>query len=641
VAKPPIRGRPAQATRPGAEKDGPRRLAALSLAALGVVYGDIGTSPLYAFRECFNPQHGLAPTAAAVYGVLSLISWSLILIVSMKYVVFIMRLDNRGEGGILALLALVLLTRRRDRSPQRRVFLAIGLFGAALLYGDGVITPAISVLGATEGLEIAAPGFAPYVVPASAVILVGLFLVQHRGTARVGGIFGPVMLAWLVTIAVLGAVEIARVPEILAALNPWYGARLLAEHGWRGFLALGAVVLAVTGAEALYADMGHFGRTPIRLAWFALVFPALVLNYFGQGALLLRSPEAVRNPFYLLAPSWFQYPLLVIATLAAIIASQALISGAFSLTRQAVQLRFSPRLTVVHTSRSEAGQVYVPAVNRALMVGCLLIVFAFQSSSALGAAYGIAVTGTMAITTLLFYVIARDRWGWSRWRAVGVAGIFLAIDLAFLGANAVKIGDGGWVPLAIAGGMFILMETWNRGSRLLTGVLSRAAIPLDEFIAELERVPPPRVPGTAVFLTNEVEGAPLVLQHHLRHNKALHERVILLSVVTEEIPEVDDERRMASESLPQGFYRVRVHYGFMEHPDVPEIVAHCCDHVAVDPEQTTFYLGRTHVVPTGRGPMMAWRKRLFHLMARNGASVTDFFKIPPNRVVELGAQIEL
>jgi len=617
-----------------------RRLAALSLAALGVVFGDIGTSPLYAFRECFHPDHGIAATPAAVYGVLSLIVWALILVVSVKYVAFIMRLDNRGEGGILALLALVQRTRRAGGQPPRSLVVLLGLFGAALLYGDGVITPAISVLGATEGLEIASPGFEPYVVPATLFILFALFMLQRWGSAGIGSIFGPIMLVWFATIAVLGVVEIAQAPEILTAINPWHGVRFLAGHGTAGFLVLGAVVLAVTGAEALYADLGHFGRTPIRLVWFVAVFPALVLSYFGQGALLLRSPEAVQNPFYLLAPSWFRYPLIVIATLAAIVASQALISGAFSLTHQAIQLRYCPRLTVVHTSRMEIGQIYVPAVSHALMVACLLVVLTFQSSSQLGAAYGIAVTGTMAITTVLFYLIARDRWRWSIAHAGAIAGLFLVIDVAFFTANIVKIERGGWVPLVIAGAPFLLMETWNKGGRLLTAKLDSAAVPLDEFLVEIARTKPVRVPGTAVYLTHANTTAPVVLLHHYRHDKVLHERIVLLSVLVEDIPEVEDRTRVQSEALPDGFYRVQATYGFMERTDVPAIVQRCCRDFDVEPADVTYYLGRARLVPTGSTPMLRWRKRLFAFMARNAASATDFFSIPAEGVVELGAQIE-
>jgi KUP system potassium uptake protein len=495
----------------------------------------------------------------------------------------------------VALLALLRQKRRRD------LVVALGLFGAALLYGDGVITPTISVLSAAEGFEVATPAFGPYVLPATLLILFLLFFFQKYGTARMGGVFGPIMLVWFATIATLGAVEIVREPSILHALNPWYGARFLLEHGVAGFLVLGSVVLAVTGAEALYADMGHFGRTPIRLAWFVIVFPALLLNYFGQGALVLRIPDAVQNPFYLLAARSFLYPLVVIATRATVVASQALISGAFSLTQQCVQLHYSPRVSIVHTSRSEVGQIYIPEVNTALMIGCLLLVLGFQSSRALGAAYGIAVTGTMTVTTVLFYVIARQRWHWSARWAGALAGAFLTIDLASFGANVIKIADGGWVPLAIGGGGFLLMNSWHRGTELFRGFLAQAAVPMDRFIDEVERAKPPRVHGTAIFLTPDVDGAPLVLQRHLRYTKALHEEVILLSIITEDIPEVEHDKRVTTEALPQGFHRVRAYYGFMERPDVQEIVAIGRSlGLKAEAEETTYYLGRTELLSTGR-----------------------------------------
>jgi len=612
-----------------------RHLATLSLAALGVVYGDIGTSPLYAFRECFSPEYGLAPTVSTVYGLLSLIVWSLILIVSVKYIVFIMRLDNHGEGGILALLALLLQRRRRG------VLIALGLFGAALLYGDGVITPAISVLSAIEGLTVSTPQFSPYVVPSTLLTLFLLFFVQRYGTASIGTVCGPIMLIWFVLIGVLGVGEIMRGPAVLLALNPWYGVSFLIEHGLASLLVLGAVVLAVTGAEALYADMGHFGRSPIRLVWFGLVFPALVLNYFGQGALVLRVPDAVQNPFYLLAPRHLLYPLIAIATLATVVASQALISGAFSLTQQAVQLHYSPRVSIIHTSRAEVGQIYIPAVNMALLMGCLLLVLGFKSSSALAAAYGIAVTGTMAITSVLFYVIARERWQWSVWRAGALAGVFLTIDLAFFGANIVKTARGGWLPIAIATAIFLIMTTWNRGRELLQGILAQAALPLDRFIAEVRRANPPRVPGTGLFLTPTVDGAPLVLQRHLTFNKALQQEIVLLSITTEEVPEVQPAKRVTSEALAEGFYRVNARYGFMEKPDVQDIIAICRGRgMKLEVDDTTYYLGRTELLPTGPVRMMRWRKRLFGVMARNASSATDFFNIPPNRVVELGARLE-
>jgi KUP system potassium uptake protein len=611
-----------------------RRLLRLSLIALGVVYGDIGTSPLYAFREAFNPEYGLPPTRDVVYGVLSLMVWSLLIVVTVKYVTLVLRADNRGEGGILALLALV--------PRNRTVLVMLGLFGAALLYGDGIITPAISVLGAAEGLEVVTPAFHPYVVPFTVVILLALFLVQKRGTAGVGRVFGPIVLVWFVTIAVLGVAAIARQPGVLLALNPWYGARLFLTHGSAAFFVLGAVVLTVTGAEALYADMGHFGRRPIRVAWFTIVLPALLLNYFGQGALLVNEPAAITNPFYLLAPRWFLYPLLAIATLAAIVASQALISGAFSLAQQTIQLGFSPRLTVIHTSRSEFGQIYIPEVNVALMIGCLALVVGFRTSSALGAAYGIAVTATMAITTALFYVVARHRWQWSAARAGAVAAVFLTIELAFLAANVVKIAHGGWVPLVIAGAVFLLMTTWRRGTRLVVRLLSGRSIPLDRFFAEVEMRKPKRVPGTAVFLTAHTEGTPEILLHHLRHNKVLHDEVVFLSLTADEIPEVPESERVVVEPLRDGFHRVIARYGFMETPDVRALIARCCaDVLRGNADDVSYYLGRPQLLPTGPSQMAKWRKNLFAFMARNARSATQFFNIPRDRVVELGMQIEL
>jgi KUP system potassium uptake protein len=625
--------RPARARPTRHEAPTGRRLAALALTALGVVYGDIGTSPLYAFREAFHREHGVPPTVEAVYGVLSMIVWSLVLVVSVKYIALVMRADNRGEGGILALLALL---------PRDRAWLVMcGLFGAALLLGEGIITPGISVLSAAEGLEVAAPAFQPYVVPCTVVILVGLFLVQKRGTAGVGTVFGPIMLVWFVTIAVLGGAEIVRTPEILVAVNPLHAVWFFTSHGMGAFIVLGAVVLAVTGVEALYADMGHFGRRPIRVVWFAVVLPALLLNYFGQGALILRVPEAVQNPFYLLAPRVFLYPLLAIATLAAVVASQALISGAFSLGQQAIQLGYSPRLTIVHTSRSEFGQIYIPEVNAGLALGCLLLVLSFRSSSALGAAYGIAVTGTMTMTTALFYVIARRRWGWPVLRAGLVAASFLTIELAFLAANLPKVAHGGWVPLLIASAIFLIMTTWRRGTRLLTRVLSGRSMPLEKFFAQVESQQPPRVPGTAVFLTAHTSGTPEILVHHLRHNKALHQHVLFVSVVAEDIPQVAEAERLTVEPLPLGFYRVIARYGFMETPNVATVVERCCrETLASSVDDVTYYLGRPTLIPTARTRMMKWRKMLFVFLARNSRPATQFFGIPPDRVVELGMQIE-
>jgi KUP system potassium uptake protein len=606
------------------------------------VYGDIGTSPLYALRECFKPEYGLAATESNVYGVLSLILWSLISIVGIKYIVFVMRADNRGEGGILALVALVL--QRLHREADLRVKAAvtvIGLIGAALLYGDGVITPAISVLSATEGLAVVEPVLAKLAIPLTTIIIFGLFFFQKKGTAKVGRIFGPITLIWFVTIAILGAIEIVREPRILRAANPWYALSFFGIHGLHSFVVLGAVVLAVTGAEALYADMGHFGKRSIRIAWFGLVLPSLILNYFGQGGLILHSADTAANPFYLLAPRALLYPLIALATMAAIIASQAMISGAFSLTQQCVQLGYSPRVTIIHTSKREVGQIYIPEVNSALMIGCLLVVFYFRSSTALGAAYGIAVTGTFLMTTCLLYVVARTWWGWSKWRALSLVGPFLIIDGAFFAANLLKIKQGGWVPLTIAFCLFILMTTWNRGRDIVQDLLRRGMLPIDLLLADLETRKTVRVPGLAVFMTREPEGAPVVLLHHLKHNKVLHEQVVLLSILSEEVPEIPDSDRITIKKLPQGFYRITARYGFMEGTNVPAILARAKE-AGIDnkPLDTTFYLGREQLIPTGPTPLWSWRKKLFVFMSRNSRSATAFYGIPPNRVVELGAQIE-
>jgi KUP system potassium uptake protein len=619
-----------------------KRLAVLSLTALGVVYGDIGTSPLYAIQQSFKPEYGLEVTASNIYGLLSLIVWALIVIVSVKYVAFILRADNRGEGGVLALLALVLQREHREADRARRAALImIGIFGGAFLYGDGIITPAISVLGALEGLEIVTPALQKFVVPLAFVILLVLFSFQRKGTARVGGLFGWVMLLWFVTIAILGVMEIARDPTILKAVNPWYGVKFFLDHPMRSFVVLGAVVLVITGGEALYADMGHFGRKPIRLVWFAMVLPALLLNYFGQGALVLRDPSAVANPFYLLAPKEFLPFLLPIAISAAIIASQALISGAFSLTQQAVQLGYSPRVTIVHTSKDQAGQIYIPEVNHAMMIGTLLLVVGFGSSTALGAAYGPAMTGTMAITTILFHSVLRHRWGWPRWKANLFLIVFLSIDLAFFASNLLKVPHGGWVPLLVAVGVFTLMTTWKRGRELLREILRKGTLPLDLFLDDVKRREPVRVPGTAVFMTSDPEGAPVVLLHHLKHNKVLHQQVVIMSITTLEVPEAESEERLTVEKLTSGFYRVQANYGFMETPDVKVILAGATEYGLITKKaDTTYYLGRERLITTGNTGLWTWRKKLFAVMARNAQSATEFFGIPPNRVVELGAQIE-
>ncbi len=639
--------RPIPPERPSVEANPTgKRLAVLTITALGVVYGDIGTSPLYALRECFKPEYGISATPANIYGVLSLIVWSLTMVVSVKYIVYVMRADNHGEGGILAMLALI-IGKPTERRHRRKILIALGLVGAALLYGDGVITPAISVLGAMEGLEIVSANFTRFVVPLTLVVLVLLFVFQRLGTAKVGALFGPVMVLWFVTIAGLGVMEIVHDPRILLAVNPVYAIRFFMDRGDAAFVLLGAVVLAVTGAEALYADMGHFGKKPIRLAWFWLVFPCLLLNYFGQGALVLRDPAAATNPFYLLAPRVMLYPLIALATVAAVIASQALISGAFSLTQQCVQLGYSPRVTIVHTSAREAGQIYIPEVNTALMVSCLIVVIGFGSSSALGAAYGIAVTGTMAITTVLFVVVAANRWHWARWRAYSLAAVFLAIDLAFLGANTLKVTHGGWVPLAIAIALYTFMTTWKRGREILRERLTDLSMPLDTFLTSISKGSVPRVPGTAVFMTSDAAGAPVVLLHHLKHNKVLHENVILLSVQTMGIPEVKNDDRLSLDRLDHGFMRVVVRYGFMESPDVKHIMELLRRQgVRSRPLETSYYLGREQLIARKKAwkrdglSMNIWRKRLFAIMAKNSRSAAEFFQLPPNRVVELGTQIE-
>ncbi len=623
-----------------------RRLKILTITALGVVYGDIGTSPLYALRECFKPEYGISATPANVYGVLSLIVWSLTLVVSIKYIVYVMRADNHGEGGILAMLALI-IGKPTVHQRRRRILIALGLVGAALLYGDGVITPAISVLGAMEGLDVVSVTFRHLVVPLTLVVLIALFVFQRMGTAKVGALFGPIMVAWFFSIAALGGAEVMHAPRILLAINPMYAIQFFMDRGSAAFVLLGAVVLAVTGAEALYADMGHFGKKPIRLAWFGFVFPCLLLNYFGQGALVLRDPAAALNPFYLLAPRALLYPLIALATVAAVIASQALISGAFSLTQQCVQLGYSPRVTIVHTSAREAGQIYIPEVNTGLMLSCLIVVIGFGSSTALGAAYGIAVTGTMAITTVLFVVVAATRWHWPRGRALSLAAAFLAIDLAFLSSNALKITHGGWVPLVIAIVLFTLMTTWKRGREILRERLTEISMPLDTFLVSVGKSTIPRVAGTAVFMTSDSDGAPVVLLHHLKHNKVLHEKVILLSVQTTGIPEVKNDDRLTLQRMDHGFVRVVARYGFMESPDVKEIMELLRRQgVRSRPLETSYYLGREQLIARhkawkrGGATMNIWRKRLFAIMSKNGRSAAEFFQLPPNRVIELGTQIE-
>jgi KUP system potassium uptake protein len=540
------------------------RAGRLILSALGVVFGDIGTSPLYALRECFDGTHGIPVTTGNVLGVLSLIVWSLVITVSVKYVLFVMRADNGGEGGILALVALV-----RGRAAGTSGLIAIGLFGSALLYGDGMITPAISVLSAVEGLSIATHVFERFIVPITISILLALFLVQRRGTAGIGTVFGPIMVLWFLTIAALGLPHILRNPGVLSALNPWHAYQFFVVYRFGALATLGAVFLSITGAEALYADMGHFGREPIRVAWFALVLPTLVVNYFGQGALLLANPEARVHPFFHLVPSWGLYPLVGLATMATVIASQAIISGAFSMTQQAVQLGYSPRFDIQHTSADERGQVYIPEINWMLMFATIGLVVRFGSSTNLAAAYGMAVTTTMVITTILAYAVARERWGWSRWRAGLVSAAFLTLDLVFLGANVLKIRHGGWIPIAIAAAIYLVMSTWKKGRELVVERLHLAEVPLADFFREFAANPPVRVPGTAVFMTARPEGAPPILAHHIKHNKALHEQVVLLTVSTLNTPTIGDQQAIEVLSVGNGFYRVIARFGFMETPEVP------------------------------------------------------------------------
>ncbi len=623
-------------------------VAALALGALGVVYGDIGTSPLYAIKECFGGDYGIAPTAENVLGVLSLVFWSLLLVVVVKYLTFIMRADNHGEGGILALLALL----RPAENPMSWL-VTLGLFGAALLYGDGVITPAISVLSAVEGLEVAAPALATWVLPVTVAILAALFLVQRRGTAGVGAVFGPATLVWFVSIAAAGTPWIAARPAVFAALVPTHAVGFLFGHGFHGFLVLGSVVLCITGGEALYADMGHFGRRPIRLAWYAVVFPALFLNYFGQGALLLTSchdaggvgaacQRAIEGPFYALVPPALLYPMIAIATVATVVASQALISGAFSLTQQAVQLGFMPRLNVIHTSAMTEGQIFVPAVNGALMLACIAVVIVAGSSSRLAAAYGIAVTGTMSITSVLFYVVARRQWHWSPAVAGTLVGLFLAVDLAFFGSNLAKIFHGGWFPMVAALMIFSVMTTWRLGARWRMRELAKVRMRFDQFFASMKLDPPVRVRGTAVFMTQDPEGTPPALLHQLKHNQVLHEQVVLLTIVTANEPFVPPAGRVEVVQLSAGFWRVIARYGFMETPNVPEVMrAAAAEGLAVYRGRTSYFLGRETFIATGRSSLPGWRRALFMFLARNARSPTEFFGIPPNEVVELGAQIEV
>lgn len=617
-----------------------KSLLVLSLTTIGVVYGDIGTSPIYAIRESFHSSYGLSATPPNVLGVLSLIFWSLILVISVKYLVLVLRADNNGEGGIIALTALVM--PREGERGRRWLLVLTGLFGAALLYGDSMITPAISVISAIEGLEVATPVFEPYILPITIGILIALFAFQSRGTAGVGAIFGPITLLWFLTLAILGIIQIAQQPDVLAALNPAYGLQFFVRNGQAGFLVLGSVFLVVTGGEALYADIGHFGVRPIRLTWFCVVLPSLLLNYFGQGALIISHPESISHPFYHMVPTWGLYPLVILATVATIIASQAVISGAFSLTRQAVQLGYLPRLKVEQTSETQFGQIYMPAINWILMIACIGLVLGFRSSSNLASAYGVAVTTDMVFTTLLFAVVARTRWKWSRW-AVGFMGAaLLTIDLSFWGANLPKIPTGGWFPLVIAGIMFVVMTTWKRGRKILGKRLSEKIISHEDFIQKVHEYNPQRISGTAVFMDSNPKGTPQALLHNLEHNKVLHERVVLLTLLSEDIPHIKEEERIEIKSLGENIYRINARIGFAEDPNVPELLEQCqTDGKTFEIEQTTFYLGRETMLATAKPGMAIWREKLFAWMSRNARRAASYFSIPSDRVVEIGTQIEL
>ena len=624
----------------GSPRTSKKRLTSLWLGAIGVVFGDIGTSPLYSMRECFS-HHGLAVNEATVLGLLSVVVWSLIIIVTIKYLYFVMRADNRGEGGILALLTLVVPPDRR--SERRNLLLVIGgVFGATLLYGDGMITPAISVLSAVEGLEVATPFFDPYIVPIAVLILICLFSMQSRGTAAVGAIFGPIMIVWFAAIAALGVMWIVRWPRVMLAVDPWLAVRFFAANGKDGFLVLGSVLLVVTGAEALYADMGHFGRTPIRMAWLILVFPCLLLNYLGQGALLMVQPEAVSNPFFNMAPTWALYPLVILATAATVIASQAIISGAFSLSSQALQLGFAPRMEVLHSSAHQIGQVYVPVVNWLLLVSTVALVIGFGSSAALAGAYGIAVSLTMVVTTGLAAVCGRRRWGWSKPMAIVIASGFLVVDMSFFGAALTKIVDGGWLPLLVAGCIYTVMNTWRRGADLLDDYAKAARLPVEYFLADLDAHPITRVPGTAVVMDARGVGVPRTLLHNIKHNKVLHERVVLLTLRTAEVPHVPAAERVRVQFYRPDFVRVVARYGFMESPSVSEVIELLKSRdLEIDAMQATFFFGRETLV-IGRKPgFSTWRKYLYDFLFRNAYGAYLHMGVPPNRVIEIGQQVEI
>jgi KUP system potassium uptake protein len=625
-----------------AERGGPKYLLLMSLGALGVVYGDIGTSPLYAFREAFVAADGLAVDRSSVFGILSLMFWALVLIVSVKYLAFVMRADNHGEGGILALTALIAPMGSHLSKRVRWGLVGIGLFGTALLYGDGMITPAISVLAAVEGLEVAAPGLDPWVVPIAVVIIIALFMLQRRGTATIGFIFGPVMIAWFSVLAVLGVSQIVHEPAILGAILPSHAISFVIAEPMFAFFALGAIFLVVTGSEALYADMGHFGKRPIRMGWFALVFPALLINYMGQGALLIGDPAAVENPFFSMSPSWALIPMVILATLATVIASQALISGAYSLTMQAIQLGYVPRMKIDHTSPREIGQVYLSMVNWGLMVACVGLVLAFRSSTNLAAAYGVAVTTTMVITTVLLFVVMREKWGWKLPGTLAVTSVFLVVDLVFFAANIVKVPAGGWFPLVVGGLVFTVMTTWKRGRALLATRIRRGDLPIERFIGSIAEHPQQRVPGTAVYLFPDPGATPPALLANLRYNEVIHDRIVIVSVQTEGVPRVPKARRATVHAEGEGFFGVVLRFGFFETPDVPRALDEIVDpEFGFDPTEAIYVIGAETVISTARPGMARWREHLFSFLHRNAANAAQYFELPVDKVIEVGSQVEI
>lgn len=624
-----------------APKKHKQNIAALTVAAIGIVFGDIGTSPIYTVREVFSPRYGITPSPDNILGCLSLIFWALALVVAVKYVFFMLNASNRGEGGMMALLALVL--KATEHKPRKRFLLIIlGLFGAALFYGDGIITPAISVLSAVEGLGVATPALKPYIIPITIGIVILLFLLQQKGSGGVGVLFGPVTVIWFAILGLLGLTNLVIDPSVLKAINPIYAFQFFVTNKIFGFLAIGAIALAVTGTEGIYTDMGHFGKKPIRIAWSLWVWPNLLLNYFGQGALILSNPESVSHPFFNMVPSWGLYPLICMTTVATVIASQAVISGTYSLTRQAIQLGYCPRLDVFHTSESEIGQIYMPWINWTLLASVLLLILTFGTSSNLAGAYGVAVTGMMAIDTVMAYFVVTHLWGWRRWYSIPIAAVFLGIDLILFSANSVKIVHGGWFPFTIGLVLFTLFTTWHRGREALSKELVPSSLRLEPFLESLSTYPPQRVSGTAVFMTTSLQSVPHALLHNLNHNKVLHERVVLLKVATEEIPHVATKNRVIVESITDDFYSIVVRYGFKDQPDIPEAMNLCrLQGLEFNDMETSYFLSRQTLVPKLGKDMALWREKLFALMSRNSSSAVRFFNLPANRVVELGTRIEL